>query len=338
MKNKKIPAADGVRGFALMIVVLMHATGLFFPSLHDRLGGTAQPGVWLFFILSSFLLTYKFLSNGFSLPILTSYFLGRVIRIIPIFYIAVFIYFLLGLFDFNKFKEIVFFNGTYVHFWTIPVEFKFYFSLPLIVFSAVMVEKFFNAKISISFLIFLTLIISFSFPFTDEKLNGTMLVYTPVFMYGIIIAFIYAYTPIKINNPIADFLSLIIIAIFILMTPIFTGINGWLGDKFVVLGPLIAIFIYLQAISDGIVAKTFSSRGFANLGKFSFSIYLFHIMILFMIYPQYLNNKMAYLASIALSIGGGMLCYYLFESPLEKIRHLIMRKINKSSYFKNQSE
>lgn len=324
MNENKIQAADGVRGFALMIVVVMHATGLFFPSLHDRLGGTAQPGVWLFFVLSSFLLTHKFLNGGFSFLKIASYFLGRFIRIIPIFYISAAVYFLVGLFDFSKLMEIVTFYGTYIHFWTIPVEFKFYFILPIIAYTAMHLKKMFGVAISLVFLMLVCVAVSLCFPFTDRNLNGHMSVYVPVFMYGIIAAFVYNFISVKINKIIADALSLLIIFSFVLMTPPFMGINGWLGDKFVILGPAIAFFVYLQVVSNGVVQKFFSMKWVANLGRFSFSIYLFHIMIIFMIYPSFQNNIAAYLFTIFLCIGGGVVSYYLIESPLEKMRHSIM--------------
>jgi len=102
MHTKHIDTADGVRGLALLNVVVLHATGLFFPSLHGVLGASAQPGVWMFFILSSFLLTSKFIKNGFTVLGVASYAIGRVIRIMPIFILTVVIYYLCGMFDYKQ--------------------------------------------------------------------------------------------------------------------------------------------------------------------------------------------------------------------------------------------
>lgn len=335
MKENKIRSADGVRGFALMIVVVMHATGLFFPSLHDHLGGTGQPGVWLFFVLSAFLLTHKFINSGFSFLNVLSYLLGRTIRILPIFYIAVLIYYLMGFYDLEKMKSIISFDSTYIHLWTIPIEFKFYFLLPIVVYLASSIQKVAGRKYSLLFLVLLTLAFAFIYPYTDDEINGRLSYYIPVFMYGIIIAFMYNCFQIKISSLVSDGVSIAIILIFIMLTPPFQGVNGWLGNKFVVLGPFIALFVYLQVNSSGYISTLLSSKIMADLGKYSFSIYLFHIMIIFIVYPNFLGNITAYLVTIALCIGGGAIAYHCIESPLESFRHKLMKRITQA--YQNQN-
>ncbi|MEI9579761.1 acyltransferase [Enterobacter asburiae] len=327
MKENKINSADGVRGFALMIVVVMHATGLFFPSLHDHLGGTGQPGVWLFFVLSAFLLTHKYINTGFSVLNTVSYFLGRTIRILPIFYMAVIIYWLMGFYDVEKMKSIISFDSTYIHLWTIPVEFKFYFLLPVIVYIESIIQRVAGRLYSLLFLVLLTLAFSIIYPYTSEDINGRLPFYIPVFMYGVIVAFVYNYFKVKVSRLVCDGLSIVIVFMFVILTPPFQGVNGWLGNKFVLLGPFIAIFIYLQVLGHGYVSMALSSKVMTYLGKYSFSIYLFHIMIIFIIYPTFINNIAAYLVTIALCIGGGVVAYHCVESPLESFRHKLMNKI-----------
>ncbi|MGL4427788.1 MAG: acyltransferase family protein [Silvania sp.] len=335
MKENKIRSADGVRGFALMIVVVMHATGLFFPSLHDHLGGTGQPGVWLFFVLSTFLLTHKFINSGFSFLNVLSYLLGRMIRILPIFYIAVLVYYLMGFYDLDKMKSIISFDSTYIHLWTIPIEFKFYFILPIVVYLASNIQRYAGKAYSLMFLILLTLVFAFIYPYTDEEINGRLSYYIPVFMYGIIIAFVYNYFQFKISSRVSDGASIAIVLMFIMLTPPFMGVNGWLGNKFVLLGPFIALFVYLQVNSGGYVSSILSSKIMAGLGKYSFSIYLFHIMIIFIVYPKFLDNVTAYFVTIALCIGGGAVAYHCIESPLESFRHKLMKRITLAYHNQN---
>lgn len=327
MKENKIRSADGVRGFALMIVVVMHATGLFFPSLHDHLGGTGQPGVWLFFVLSSFLLTHKFLNSGFSFLNVLSYALGRIIRILPIFYIAVLVYYLMGFYDLEKMKSIILFGSTYIHLWTIPIEFQFYFLLPVIVFCASGIQKFVGRTYALLFLVLLTFAFAFMYPYTDKEINGRLVYYIPVFMYGIVIAFVHNYIQVKISSFVSDGISIAIIFMFVMLTPPFQGVNGWLGNKFVLLGPFVALFVYLQVNSSGYISRLLSSKVMTDLGRYSFSIYLFHIMIIFIVYPRFLDNVTAYLVTIILCIGGGAVTYHCIESPLESFRHKFMKRI-----------
>lgn len=93
-ESAKLNGADGIRGLACLIVLITHAVNMFFigtPYLH----GTGRIGVWLFFVLSAFLLTYKFERSGFSLLSISNYVIGRVLRIIPLFLISVVVYRLL---------------------------------------------------------------------------------------------------------------------------------------------------------------------------------------------------------------------------------------------------
>jgi len=336
MPNKHIQTADGIRGLALLIVVVLHATGLFFPSLHGALGGTAQPGVWLFFILSSFLLTCKFIRSGFSFHGVTSYILGRTLRIIPLFIMSVGIYYLCGMFDYDKFISIITFQDTYIHLWTIPVEFSFYFILPVIAFASIKIKKAFGSTYSLIFLLLLVACSSCLFPYTDLSYNGMMVWYLPVFLYGMILAFAYASYEIKVTWWVSDAVCLIIILALLLMAPVpfsyITGAdkNGWFTNKFVILGPLLTTFIYLQICGGGFINTLLKTPLMEKLGKFSFSIYLLHILIIFKVYPYHKNDISMYFLTIVLCFGIGVIGYYVIESPMERLRHKLM------GFFKNK--
>jgi hypothetical protein len=43
----RIPAADGIRGIACLMVVLVHCTGMMLPATAPFLSGTGKIGVWL---------------------------------------------------------------------------------------------------------------------------------------------------------------------------------------------------------------------------------------------------------------------------------------------------
>lgn len=84
-KKMHYAGADGVRGLACLIVLCVHAAMMFFTNSSSGLAGTGKIGVWLFFVLSAFLLTSKFAAVGFSFYSIATYALGRVVRIIPLF-------------------------------------------------------------------------------------------------------------------------------------------------------------------------------------------------------------------------------------------------------------
>lgn len=95
-RSRHYAGADGIRGFACLIVLLVHAAALFFNDIYMALAGTGKIGVWLFFVLSAFLLTSKFEQSGFSVFSISAYAMGRALRVLPIFVLVVFLYYVFG--------------------------------------------------------------------------------------------------------------------------------------------------------------------------------------------------------------------------------------------------
>ena len=65
-------------------MLLVHALSFFYPTLFP-LRGSGKYGVWLFFVLSAFLLTLRLQQRGFGLATLTDYAFGRSLRVLPCF-------------------------------------------------------------------------------------------------------------------------------------------------------------------------------------------------------------------------------------------------------------
>src|SRR5206468_4060067 len=85
----QIDALDGVRGLAVLLVFFSHCSnkGVSLISNWD-FSGIGKSGVWLFFLLSSFLLTYPFIAKGkqaFATASLGQYFWRRALRVYPLY-------------------------------------------------------------------------------------------------------------------------------------------------------------------------------------------------------------------------------------------------------------
>jgi len=117
---------DGVRAIAALLVLAAHS-----------LWGTAAfgaTGVWLFFVLSGFLLfpTLPRRHDGHYLLRLAGFFIKRITRLIPLYYIALLVY------SAKWHKEVfwlidhVLFLDAKTFFWTVKMEAIFYLLLPLI--------------------------------------------------------------------------------------------------------------------------------------------------------------------------------------------------------------
>lgn len=87
-----LPAADGIRGLACLLVLLVHSATLCWPEMFPLLRGGGKYGVWLFFVLSAFLLTLHLQRRGFGLTSLADYALARSLRIVPLFVLACLLY------------------------------------------------------------------------------------------------------------------------------------------------------------------------------------------------------------------------------------------------------
>jgi peptidoglycan/LPS O-acetylase OafA/YrhL len=148
--KKHYPALDGLRGIAILLVVLFHNFRAFNYFFFGWLG------VDLFFVLSGFLITDILLNTVGSPHFLRNFFMRRMLRIFPLYYLVLIIFFiafpLLGLYK----QELQFYQdhqswfwfylqnwllstdssprgGALDHFWSLAIEEQFYIIWPLII-------------------------------------------------------------------------------------------------------------------------------------------------------------------------------------------------------------
>ncbi len=117
---------DGLRGLAALTVMLEHTWSPF--------AGIGATGIWLFFILSGYLLSQPFINKperainpGYVGP----YFVRRLARILPMYLVVLFVSF--GFTERTpELVEHLLFLDSAGHFWTIPQELSFYLFLPFL--------------------------------------------------------------------------------------------------------------------------------------------------------------------------------------------------------------
>jgi peptidoglycan/LPS O-acetylase OafA/YrhL len=153
-----IPGLDGVRGLAIL-VVLIHNVG-YFEEPADSLAikiirvaiGGGWIGVQLFFVLSGFLITSILLDTKYDAHYFRSFYVRRVLRIFPLYYLTLIVAFLalprlMDLGDWiEQARRVQIWHWTYLsnwfgsvpglnHFWSLAVEEQFYLIWPIVVFS-----------------------------------------------------------------------------------------------------------------------------------------------------------------------------------------------------------
>ncbi len=153
-----IPGLDGVRGLAIL-VVLIHNVGYFeepTDSLVIKIIRLAIGGGWigvqLFFVLSGFLITSILLDSKHDAHYFRSFYVRRVLRIFPLYYLTLIVAFialprLIDLGDWiEQARRVQIWHWTYLsnwfgsapglsHFWSLAVEEQFYLIWPFAVFS-----------------------------------------------------------------------------------------------------------------------------------------------------------------------------------------------------------
>jgi peptidoglycan/LPS O-acetylase OafA/YrhL len=147
--HERLPYIDGLRAIAVLSVVVYHGWKYSGDSGQTPLGRALQMGahgVDLFFVLSGFCLAYPYLSRvraqGFARFAPAVFAAKRITRIVPPYWLALMVCVLLGLFGvlpappppLEILKQLVFLDGN-IHFvagqfWTLPVEFRWYFLFP----------------------------------------------------------------------------------------------------------------------------------------------------------------------------------------------------------------
>lgn len=151
MKTSRIPELDGIRGMAILFVLLYHYFSLtngYIPWVRSAFA-LGWAGVDLFFVLSGFLIGGILLDSKESANYFKTFYRRRVFRIMPLYYIWIAIYFGLALFVGNPetWRSVPIYllflqNSAKInhgnlgtawlgHLWSLSVEEQFYLVIPL---------------------------------------------------------------------------------------------------------------------------------------------------------------------------------------------------------------
>lgn len=307
---------DALRCFAILYVFISHLTVIPQPNLllPDWIapfiinGGNA--GVSLFFVLSAFSLSYSMDARTSEIMPIRKFYIRRFSRIVPLFYFMMLLYWIRDAVVFNvlhPFSEVLvnaslLFNlvpscikGFVWASWTVSVIFILYLIFPLIhkyirnlyaalalfVASAMLAQglSYFviNYGDAIGYLNMEDLNLFLGFGFLQQL---------PVFVCGVVIYHLFFDYLGKNNQKTRNRYGIIFILSFILfygvlltqyMQNIVLGMNILLGICF----SLLVLGLGLKPFSFFVNAKT------VYLGKVSYSLYLFHPIIIFTIIPAY---------------------------------------------------
>ncbi len=335
------PHLDGLRGVAILLVLLIH-----FYSI-----SIGWVGVDLFFVLSGFLITNILLGYKPSFKSYKIFMIRRGLRIFPLYFLALFLIFVLGenmflqhIDGFHVLVENQIYFWTYTqnfflvldiekpntlnHFWSLAVEEQFYIFWPLVVF---VLKK--NARWMIAsflFLIFLSFLLKlFS---NNVPVNYTWLPYR---MDALVMGGVASVIVKKgLNFNIKTLVALMLTGLFMFVgvctiQGTFSHVNLWISKiGFFAIDLLFACLLLFSLSQNGIasrIRKALTNKPLMLLGKYSYGIYVIHWPVKILILRSglldglksgVLMNTVLLIFSLCLSY----LVYHLFEVHFLKMK------------------
>lgn len=359
-RRRYLRELDCARGLAILLVFLFHAWGLSSlqlpgsptPGLSLIAGGNT--GVTLFFVLSGFLLSLPWLRHAADAtqpkPLLAAYFKARALRIVPLYYVALLLTWLLtgntatvaraALFQFVGFQAFPY----SVVWWTLVTEVQFYLLLPvgMVLWTGGRWPRLLCIALLLAWAACYANLVLFGELASDKSFLLTKSVFAraPAFLAGIAAAAIWLRllqgSALSRQRPLARWgvLLLLLTALVLLerlllaVTQMGTGAaeSSWhIHHSYE--AALWAVIMLCLLLGDLPAKGLLVNRGLAIVGKLSYSLYLVHVPVLFyLIYPMresmgaaaYHASGWLYLVpmvALALSLALSLASYQWLEKP-----------------------
>lgn len=360
-----IPALDGIRGAALVVVVSYH---------YFLLPYAAWFSMESFFVLSGFLITGILLDTRESKGYFKNYLARRMLRILPLYYgLLIVAFFIVPLFvnkeslaPFSLYYNNKGYFWAYIqnwlllhneaglkgtsrimlHLWSLAIEEQFYIFWPLLV--LIFRRKVFT-KVIIGIILFsITLKCYFYFsgyPWQENYFN-TFCRMDALSLGGLIAVGVRDQSSLRFLNKIAPFIFKLLGTILVVLLFIYRP--RMLGEQFLEpIGTTLFAILFggmiLYCLSDhkrNFVKRFLELKLFTFLGKYSYSIYIFHAPVLALMRPgltsflhEYMRSGYAYVLSniicLAFTMLVGLFTWVAIEKPALKLKKFFKYDNNK---------
>lgn len=341
------PALDGLRGIAILLVVIYHNFGFIRQSYFGWLG------VDLFFVLSGFLITDILLGALGKPGFLSRFYMRRVLRIFPLYYLslALFLFVLSPLTDerieWEYYRDNQVYFWTYLqnwlfifnepgpahilnHYWSLAVEEQFYIFWPLVM---LWIKK--PKRLLLFITVLLVAVILFRFGLWIYQIENLAYynLYTFTRIDGICIGCIVALL-VHMNVDFIKNHTAIIVLVFAAINFLFYFINSRYEFSFPYIGlvgyttfaMMFGLLVYEAVLRETtLVNKIFGIPVLKFLGRISYGLYIFHWPVYLVMNAYLLRTLQDKLPSIgaqvmvsvlatALAIGISWLSRKYFES------------------------
>ncbi|MFN3664503.1 MAG: acyltransferase family protein, partial [Sediminibacterium sp.] len=350
---KYFNALTGIRAIAAFMVYLHHYNPIPKEYAMHYLINEMHIGVTLFFVLSGFLIAYRYLDlKSFSFR---NYIVNRIARIYPMYFLLTTLKFAVVLYSRFDIKNLIIYGlnitmlrGFFESFkytgisqgWSLTVEETFYFLAPIF-FILIKRNKInlillpiFLISIGIGLVLIFSKITFFGFFSSfDFMFNYTFFGRCTEFFIGISLAIVYKYNMLK-NFRYLTYTGIVGILISLILLTTLKGdfdfgIRHPIGKLInTLILPLFGIFtLYYGLLKENtIISKILSSKLFVLLGKSSYIFYLIHMGIFISLLNKFgltgsiISNSVKFIILNIISI----ILYKYIEEPL----NIIIRRYN----------
>jgi len=333
---RRLPSLDGLRGVAVLLVLLSHASK-HFPVIHPALNfrGAGKSGVLLFFLLSAYLLDRQIalaMRDG-EKNYWGNYFLRRVLRVYPLFAVALLFHLLLTHLGIPTVIEswrdvaahLALLEGKGV-FWSIPVEMTYYLVSPviMIVCGAVLGWRPRLVFAFLAGLIATAAAVSAAVPLPPLSLVE----YLPVFLSGALVAVHEVLFPDRRQHGGRRLDAAAILTTAVILATIPSVSTALFGTRVrlnsvemrLVTAACWATVLIAATRGSPIVRRTLEWPALRFLGTISFSAYLFHYPLITLVDGLPIPEVMKFPLFMLLTVGFSFVTYACIERPLSRVR------------------
>ena len=319
---------DGLRCFCVLGVLAQH---YIHPGI-TKFFYTANVGVDLFFVISGFLITeilIKLKQSHKTSSALYVFYSRRILRIFPLYYLY---WAILAIFFFSQIKDSLTWGLLYVynfyaighnnimlagHLWSLAVEEQFYIVWPLVV-MITPVKRLLPVIVSLLTLSLVFLLYKFTPDSYDFTYHNTLTCAVSLLTGGLL-AYLKTQNPLVVQNalkklswtPVIAFLGTLALCVLVA--------KHRLGEGYLI---FIRLFVCLAGFYiigrmavqpfKGTWGKLFLSKTARNIGKISYGIYVYHMLVFYLMAPL-VNDAFGRLTS--LSIFDNRLLSYIKYNP-----------------------
>ncbi|PCI53729.1 MAG: hypothetical protein COB36_11910 [Alphaproteobacteria bacterium] len=349
--GKHYPALDGLRGFAVLMVIFFHSANFAYTMAGVQLSGVlsyyytftllGETGVDLFFVLSGFLITGILIDTCNVKNTLKTFYIRRGLRIFPLYY-AVFLI-ILGILVFFPggddalskitlhFLYLQNYTPTYNfdifmymnHTWSLAVEEQFYLFWPVL-----FLFFYKQSPRKALFLCLNLIIVSWLFRWFLTDFEQHKLAYTTLFSrmdelcMGALLSVCFACYRERLAQ-YADILGYIMFAMVLLLFGSLL-VYGRVTDPQIVMieSGLIYCAIFYTALlahlllSDGTsrLQKFFSISLLGKMGRISYGMYVFHVPIMLLMGKYLYDYQLGFIINQMILLGGGSVITFIIAS------------------------